>query len=192
MKKYIVFVFALVYVWSLVGCTNKSDGTTSSVHRFAFENVSKLVVISVDGKRFEVTDTDTVQQITENIESIQFEKGESSENTNGFGPFIQWYDANDNLMESISVMGEQTIIYDGFFWTATDGNIDEAVLNEILRNVNQIDTKENTGIPKEETQAKETDDTSLLKVKVRKEYMPEICMRMEIQSVQWIRWRKGT
>ena len=162
MKRYIAFLFAFVYVLSLVGCASKSDGTTSSYHSFEFENVSKLVVISVDGKRFEVTDTDTVQQITDNIESIQFEKGESSENTNGFGPFIQWYGANDNLIESISVMGEETIIYDGFFWTATDGNIDEAILNEILRNINQVDTGENTDIPKEEMEAKETDDTSLL------------------------------
>ena len=138
MKKYIAFVLALVYVLSLVGCAGKSDGTTSSEHKsFEFENVSKLIVISVDGKRFEVNDTDTVRQITENIESIRFEKGESSENTNGFGPFIQWYDTNDNLIESVSVMGEQTIIHNGFFWTATDGSIDAELLERVFTEISE-------------------------------------------------------
>ena len=138
MKKYIALVLTLVCILGLVGFASRSDGATPSEHkRFNFENVSKLIVISVDGKRYEITDTDTVRKITENIESIQFEKGESSENTNGFGPFIQWYDANDNLIESISVMAEETILYDGFFWTAIDGNIDYTAINQILGNVNQ-------------------------------------------------------
>ena len=34
-------------------------------------------------------------------------------------------------------MAEETILYDGFFWTAIDGNIDYAALNQILGNVNQ-------------------------------------------------------
>lgn len=120
-RKYVVFVLALACVWRLVGCADKSGGTTTSGYKnFEAENVSKLIVISVEGKRFEVTDTDTVRKITENIESIQFEKGESSENTNGFGPFIQWFDTNDNLIERISVMAEEIIIYDGFFGTDTD------------------------------------------------------------------------
>ena len=127
MRKLVTLFFALACVCSLVGCVSKPEYKS-----FEFENVSKLIVISVDGKRFEVNDIDTVQQITENIASIQFEKGKSSKNTDGFGPFIQWYDAKGDLIESISVMGKQTILYDGFFWTATDGHIDETVLNEIL------------------------------------------------------------
>ena len=138
MKKYIALVLVLTCVLGIVGCAGRSD-----LLNFKFGNVSKMIVISVDVKRFEVTDTYKIRQITENIESIQFEKGESSENTNGFGPFIQWYDANDNLIESISVMAEETIIYDGFFWTAIDGNIDYAALNEILENGSQTDTEEN-------------------------------------------------
>ena len=138
MKKYIALVLALACVLGLAGCAGRSYGTTSSEYKsFKFENVSKLIIISIDGKRYEVTAPDTVRQITENIESIQFEKGESSENSNGFGPFIQWYDANDNLIESISVMAEETIIYNRFFWTAADGNIDYTALNQILGNVNQ-------------------------------------------------------
>ena len=153
MKQYIALVLAMVCIFGLVGCAGNSGGATSSEHKsFEFKNVSKLIIISVDGKRYEVADTDKVRQITENIESVRFEKGESSENTNGFGPFIQWYDTKDNLIASISVMGEQTIKYDGFFWTATDGKIDVAVINEILGNVSQTDIKENGYISAEEAE----------------------------------------
>ena len=161
MKKCIAFVLAVFCVLSLVGCSGQPDRTTSSDNiKFVFGNISKLTVISVSGERFEVTDIDTVRQITENIESIRFDKGESNENYNGFGPFIQWYDANDNLIDSISVMGEQTIMYDGFFWTAADGNIDEAIINEILGKVNQTDTEGGGNISTAEAEG--TDDTQLL------------------------------
>lgn len=137
MKKHLIaLALALACLLGLVGCAGKPDETTSSEYKsFAFENVSKIVVTSIEGRKLEVTDVDTVQKITKNIASVQFEKGESSENYNGFGPFIDWYDTNGNYIEGISVMAGETIIYDGFFWTAMEGNIDYMALNELLEKV---------------------------------------------------------
>lgn len=144
-KHLIALALALACLLGLVGCAGKPDETTSYEYKsfadettsheyksFAFENVSKIVVTSIEGRKLEVTDVDTVQKITKNIASVQFEKGESSENYNGFGPFVDWYDTNGNYIEGISVMAGETIIYDGFFWTAMEGNIDYTALNELL------------------------------------------------------------
>ena len=91
-----------------------------------------MAVISVDGRKVEITDADMIRRMTDMVTSIPFEKGESSKQSNGFGPILQWYDAGGNVVESISVMGEQTINYDGYFWTALDGGIDTALLDELL------------------------------------------------------------
>lgn len=130
MRKISAGILSLILITAFAGCS--SDTGSNKIKSFEFENVSKMMVISVDGKKFEVTDTDMVQKITENIESVRFEKGESNENKNGFGPFVQWYDANGDLIESISVMGDQTIIYDGFLWTAANGNIDAELLENVF------------------------------------------------------------
>ena len=54
MKKYIALILALACVLSLAGCAGKSDGIISSRYKsFELGNASNLVVISVDGKRFE-------------------------------------------------------------------------------------------------------------------------------------------
>ena len=83
----------------------------------------------------EVTDEDIIQQITDNITSIQFERGESSEDTNGFGSMISWYDTNGDMVETISVMSDDTIIYNSYFWTAMNGSIDMEVINDVLSTI---------------------------------------------------------
>ena len=133
MKKISAGILSFALITAFAGCS--SDAGSDNFKSFEFENVSKMMVISVDGKRFEVTDTDMVQKITENIESVRFEKGRSNKNLNGFGPFVQWYDTNDELIESISVMGDQTIIYDGFLWTAENGNIDVELFQKVFTEV---------------------------------------------------------
>ena len=125
LKKQIAFVFLLTLIFALSGCSPEQK-------TFEILDAQKIVIISVDGNKVEITDSNAVQQITDNFNSIQFEKGKSSKNENGFGPIIQWYDSSGNLIESISVMGEQTIIYDEYFWSAADGRIDMEEFNELL------------------------------------------------------------
>lgn len=109
-------LLCLVGITLLGGCSPKTK-------YFTIEGPEKIVITSLSGKRTEVTEEDAVQEITEHLTSIQFERGKSSKNTNGFGPFISWYDANGELMESVSVMGDDTILYDDHFWKAVDGTV---------------------------------------------------------------------
>ena len=81
-----------------------------------------MVITSLSGKKTEITEEETIRQVTDHMASIQFERGRSSKDTNGFGPFISWYDSNGDLIESLSVMGDDTILYDDHFWKAVDGD----------------------------------------------------------------------
>lgn len=125
MKKPMLFILGLLFALALTGCSAEQK-------KFEIPDVQKMAVISVDGRKVEITDADTIRRMTDMVTSIPFEKGESSKQSNGFGPILQWYDAGGNVVESISVMGEQTINYDGYFWTALDGGIDTALLDELL------------------------------------------------------------
>ena len=115
MKKSIIAGLALLCVCMIIlgGCSSAPETKT-----FSFESPQKITVTSISGEKKEVTDEDIMQQITDNITSIQFERGESSEDTNGFGSMISWYDTNGDVMETISVMSNDTIIYNSYFWTA--------------------------------------------------------------------------
>ena len=138
MKKSIMGVLALLWVSMIVlgGCSSPK------VKIFSLESPQKITVTSISGEKIEVTDEDIIQQITDNITSIQFEKGESSEDTNGFGPIISWYNSNGDVIETISVMSNDTIIYNNYFWTVINGSIDMEVINATL----STDTGENIAI----------------------------------------------
>ncbi len=127
MKKSITAGLALLWVCMMIlgGCSSKTQ-------IFSLENSQKVTVTSISGEKIEVADEDMIRQITENITSIQFERGESSKNTNGFGPMVSWYDSSGNVIETISVMSEDTIIYNNYFWTAVNGSIDTEVINAVL------------------------------------------------------------
>lgn len=125
MKKPMLFILGLLFALALTGCSAEQK-------KFEISDVQKMAVLSVDGKKVEITDADMIRRITDMITSISFEKGESSKNVNGFGPILQWYDTGGNVTVAISVMGEQTINYDGYFWTALNGRVDTALLDELL------------------------------------------------------------
>lgn len=128
MKKTITAVFALFcLVGMLAGCL-------SITQSFLIETPQKIVITSISGEKIEIVDEDMIQQITKNITSIQFKRGESSRDMNGFGPIVSWYDSNDDVIETISVTGKNTIMYNNYFWMAVDGSIDIENINILLSN----------------------------------------------------------
>ena len=128
MKKSIMVVLILLWVSMIVlgGCSS-----SPKVKIFSFESSQKITVTSISGEKIEVIDEDMIRQITDNITSIQFERGESSKDTNGFGPMISWHNSNGDVIETISVMSNDTIIYNNYFWTAINGSIDMEVIKEL-------------------------------------------------------------
>ena len=153
MKKSIMGVLTLLLVCMIVlaGCSSSPEEKI-----FSLENFQKITVTSISGEKIEVIDEDIKQQITDNITSIQFERGESSIDTNGFGPMISWYNSNGNVIESISVMSNDTIIYDNYFWTAVNGSIDTDVINAVL----STETASLGGVTDDAATSSETQETT--------------------------------
>lgn len=126
MKKLFALLFALVCILALNACSSEKKS-------FDITDVHKIVVYAADGENVEITDTNIIQQITDNINSIQFEKGKSNKDTNGLGIIVQWYDENGNMLEVVSIMDEKNISYGDNFWSASDGTIDIALINNLLQ-----------------------------------------------------------
>lgn len=84
------------------------------------------------GNTVEITDTYNIQQITKAINSLQYEKGKSSNNSTGWSYSIKWYDKDGVLIEEIVILGSQNIDYKGKLYTALDGNIDTELLDDLL------------------------------------------------------------
>jgi uncharacterized protein YcfL len=125
MKKYTALLLILILCLMLVGCN------PSKV--FEIADVEKVVLMSgTTGEKVEITDTAIIQQITENINSVEFKKGQSSKNSSGWSYNIKWYDAKGLEIENITISGNGTVNYDDYFWSATNGSVDTAFLDELL------------------------------------------------------------
>lgn len=118
MKHWTATVLASLFFASMILLT----GCSSKVKIFSIEDPQKIVITSLSGKKTEITEETLIQQITNSVAAVRFERGKSSKNANGFGPFLSWYDSDGDLIESISVMGNDTILYEDHFWEAADGS----------------------------------------------------------------------
>ena len=99
--------------------------------KFKIDDVKKIVIYSYSGKRFEIDNIDMIQQFTNDFNSLEFTRDDSSKNRNGFGLIVQWYDGNEQLVEVISIMSKQRIEYQGYYWNSNN-EIDISVLEEWL------------------------------------------------------------
>lgn len=107
--------------------------TTKRAESFEIQNATKVELRSGNtGNTVEITDTYNIQQITKAINSLQYEKGKSSNNSTGWSYSIKWYDKDGVLIEEIVILGSQNIDYKGKLYTALDGNIDTELLDDLL------------------------------------------------------------
>ena len=127
------FKQGLVLVCTLLICgltllflTSRSKEKT-----FAIEGAAKIEVFSgTTGLCVDVTDEDTIQQITDNINSITF-KRESKIASSGFRYHIDWYDTDGQIIESIGPGGDDHMFYDDYNWYAVSGKIDMGFLDDL-------------------------------------------------------------
>lgn len=125
MKKYAGLIFTLTLSLILVSCNSSKT--------FEIADAEKVVLMSgTTGEKVEIKDAAIIQQITTNINCVEFKKGQSSKNSSGWSYNIKWYDAKGLEIENITIGGNGTINYGDYFWSATNGSIDTAFLDELL------------------------------------------------------------
>lgn len=106
MKKKIVLAIAFICVAVCIG----NYFYYATPHRFDIPSAAKLKIFNgTTGQSLEVTDTEVISRITENISAIEFERGKK-EKIDGYAYTLTWYDADGKVMESLNLLGSGAII----------------------------------------------------------------------------------
>lgn len=112
MKK-IALILCLVLVASFVlsGCNN-----SDSIITLEDREVGKIEIQSGNtGETVEVTEEEVISQIAD-ILSLEFEKGEKSNDSTGWSYSVRWYDTEGKQIDTVVIMNDGTIEKDGYFW----------------------------------------------------------------------------
>lgn len=131
MKRILTLFFALLTVFSLVGCGNYTEESL----QLSVDSVKKITIIyGNDGSQVEITDEETIDAITENFNSLILNRDKKTDST-GWTYSVRWYDADGNELTKISCFGAQSdsITRDGYVWKIASGSIDFDLLNELLK-----------------------------------------------------------
>lgn len=105
----------------------------SSIFQFNITNISKIEIMS-RGITAEVTNTANIKYITDNINSMKFNKGDSSVNDKGWSYRLKYYNFEGTLIEEIIIMDEYTIDYKDYYYHSMDADaeIDTVFLDSLL------------------------------------------------------------
>ena len=129
MKKLIAFVLIIACVFGLVSCSDKNL-------RFNIEAASSIDIKSgLTGDEVILADKEFIQKITENINSLRFEKASLSDEDGGYIFSLTWLDKEDNPIETITITEENgyQIRYDGYYYrVGADLAIDTEMIYEML------------------------------------------------------------
>lgn len=131
MKRIITMFFALLTVFSLVGCGNNTEESL----QLSVDSVKEITIMyGNDGSQVEITDEETIAAITENFNTLILNRDKKIDST-GWAYSVRWYDADGNELTKISCFGAQSdsITRDGYVWKIASGSIDFDLLNELLK-----------------------------------------------------------
>ena len=103
-------------------------------HTFEIPDAAQITVISGNtGKSVGITDADSIQYITDNINGLTYSKGEKV-NSDGWSYGLTWFDGGGNEVEKVTVLDEYTIIYKGRSYKGMDADyeIDLVFLKDLF------------------------------------------------------------
>ena len=126
MKKIALVVCAFIVI-CMVACSSRT-------HKFEIGDAAKIIVSSgTTGTQVEITDTENIQYITDNINDLTYSKGEKV-NSDGWSYALIWYDKDGNEQKKLTVLNENTVIFDGRYYKGmeADYEIDLAFLEKLF------------------------------------------------------------
>ena len=127
MKKLVVFVMILVCLMSLFSCSTMTldIGEASKIN----------IKIGLTGDEVTITDKTFIQNITEDINALRFEKTSVSDGKGDYVYLLTWIDTDNHQIAAITITEENghQISHDGYYYkVGADLNIDTALIDEIL------------------------------------------------------------
>lgn len=124
-RKLVPALFCALMLVLLAGC--------GLVRSFQIGEAARMTLTSgTTGETVELTDPEVIRAVTDNIESIRFQRCHSSGNSTGWSYAIRWYDAGGAVLEDMVIQSSGMINVDGWFWAAASGGVDTALLEEML------------------------------------------------------------
>ena len=126
MKKIALVVCAFIVI-CMVACSSRT-------HKFEIGDAPKIIMSSgTTGTHVEITDTENIQYITDNINGLTYSKGEKV-NSDGWSYALIWYDKDGNEQKKLTVLNENTVIFDGRYYKGmeADYEIDLAFLEKLF------------------------------------------------------------
>lgn len=129
MRKITSWVLALVCVLSLVGCSGKN--MTLDIGEASKINIKS----GLTGDEVNIADNAFIRNITENINSLRFEKTSAADGKAGYAYMLTWLDAKNTQLARITITDENgyQISRDGYYYkVGADLSIDIELLDEML------------------------------------------------------------
>jgi len=97
-------------------------------------DVSKIYIFDGNtGYDFEITDKDDIDHIINNLNEITFQKGKLAFMYMGFSFNTTIYEKKGKVIKELTINSNDTIRYNGFFYTSTDKPIDYDYIAQLVR-----------------------------------------------------------
>ena len=114
MKKHVVLPLILVFAFILTGCSSKLSTEISGATKI-------LISSGSTGETVEVTDTEAIKNITENINSLRFSKSGENKDAAGFTYTVSWLNESGSEISSITIFDSHTVVYKGTTYKGSEG-----------------------------------------------------------------------
>ncbi len=127
MKKYIAMVLSLICVLGLTGCIGKSV-------RYDIGQASTIIIKSgLTSEEVRISDSELISKITEDINSLRFEKTAESNDEMNYIYMLTWLDEKSNVIETVTVTSENgyQIRHNGYYYkVCADLCIDTSLIEQ--------------------------------------------------------------
>lgn len=137
MKKRIIVITSVsiigaLFIIAVIGLV----GIFSKNMTFDIGEAAKINIKSgLTGEETNIADNEFIKDITENINSLRFEKTSSTDGKVGYAYMLTWYDADNTQIACVTITDENgyQISHDGYYYkVGADLNIDMESIAEML------------------------------------------------------------
>lgn len=127
MKKLMLLIIILALPLVLGGCF------VASTRLEIGGGAKKIVLVSgSDGKTVEITDSGDIGHITENINTLRFEKVNTDKVYDGWRYSITWYGPDGGQIDSMEIKSGNRVWYNDVYYDSLGATIDTVFLDGLL------------------------------------------------------------